>query len=152
MKACSQCQKSQPLTEYWSNRRSVDKKQYACKTCLSTKGKIRADKNRPELREYSKNYEKTRRARPADWRVKRNHYRARTVYGLSRPELLTMLMKQDNSCKICTRNIVDKYTIDHCHNTGKVRGLLCRHCNLLLGNAQDSTAVLMNAVEYLEGL
>ena len=39
---------------------------------------------------------------------------------------------------------------DHCHRTGRVRGILCRECNLLLGHARDDTNVLKAAIDYLD--
>jgi len=39
--------------------------------------------------------------------------------------------------------------VDHCHSSGKVRGLLCHHCNTALGKFQDSVEVLSSAIDYL---
>jgi hypothetical protein len=41
--------------------------------------------------------------------------------------------------------------VDHCHTTGAVRGILCHHCNLLLGHAKDAEDTLLSAVTYLRG-
>ncbi|MCY1447865.1 Recombination endonuclease VII [compost metagenome] len=59
---------------------------------------------------------------------------------------------QAGVCKICGRPDDTKrgmLQIDHCHTTGKVRGLLCHHCNILLGNARDDVAILEKAIAYL---
>ena len=40
-------------------------------------------------------------------------------------------------------------SIDHCHETGKIRGILCHLCNNLLGNARDNTTILASAIDYL---
>lgn len=40
--------------------------------------------------------------------------------------------------------------LDHCHNTGAVRGLICRTCNLLLGYSKDNRQILQAAINYLE--
>lgn len=52
-------------------------------------------------------------------------------------------------CDICNRPRNEKSAIDHDHFTGQIRGLLCYHCNLMLGHAKDDPVVLIAAAEYL---
>jgi len=54
----------------------------------------------------------------------------------------------DGHCEICNIQ-VDTLCVDHCHDTGEVRGLLCRKCNLALEGFRESRRVLANAVNYL---
>jgi hypothetical protein len=63
-----------------------------------------------------------------------------------------MRQSQDNRCAICTIEFGAevKMCIDHDHNTGTVRGLLCDRCNKTIGFADDDTAVLRAAIAYLE--
>ena len=65
-----------------------------------------------------------------------------------------ILNEQDGSCKICGTTTPGGnrkfFCVDHDHNTGKVRGLLCSHCNTGLGHFYDNTALLTNAIEYLK--
>jgi hypothetical protein len=66
-----------------------------------------------------------------------------------------MLAAQDGACVICgTTEPGDNWHrglhIDHCHATGRVRGLLCQNCNQMLGKAHDDPAVLRKAAQYLE--
>lgn len=76
-------------------------------------------------------------------------------YGLTIEQYDSMLARQDGSCAICKsteprmKNAGRLY-VDHCHETGEVRGLLCFRCNTMLGNAGDSPEVLRLAAEYLE--
>ena len=73
-------------------------------------------------------------------------------YGLSKEEYNLLLENQDYKCKICGEsqiNLKRKLCIDHNHNTGEVRGLLCDNCNRLLGNAKDNVEILQNAINYL---
>jgi hypothetical protein len=44
-----------------------------------------------------------------------------------------MQKKQHNKCGVCKKDITNNYTIDHCHKSNKIRGLLCRQCNTVLG-------------------
>ena len=81
-------------------------------------------------------------------------------YGLPEDELVLLVEKQNCKCAICdkklNKNITDSKNkhadlcIDHCHTTNKVRGLLCRDCNLALGMFKDSVNNLTNAIKYLK--
>ena len=86
-----------------------------------------------------------RRATEADFR---DRERARR-YGLSLEELRAMLARQGNACAICRKAGVGLH-IDHCHATGKVRGLLCRKCNQGLGNYNDDPSLTAAATAYLK--
>ena len=63
-----------------------------------------------------------------------------------------MLIDQNFSCKICKKHLSDckkALSVDHNHSTGEVRGLLCQHCNTVLGMALDDIKILQKAIEYL---
>lgn len=68
-----------------------------------------------------------------------------------------ILASQNGVCGSCkghnttTRNgKIKRFAIDHCHKTGKVRGLLCQFCNSLIGYARDDVTILQNAINYLK--
>lgn len=72
--------------------------------------------------------------------------------GLTIEQYEKMYLDQDGCCKICRRLSVEfkrALHVDHCHETGKVRGLLCHNCNHLIGNAYDSIIILESAIRYL---
>ena len=81
------------------------------------------------------------------YRKIRTVYKSR--YGLSEQECRDIQDLQRGCCAICTCSLEIPH-VDHCHTTGKVRGLLCHQCNLVLGMANDSTETLLNAIQYLE--
>ena len=58
------------------------------------------------------------------------------------------MVKATPNCPICGSE--EPLVVDHDHSTGKVRGLICNHCNLVLGHARDSIETLKNAIAYLE--
>jgi hypothetical protein len=68
-------------------------------------------------------------------------------YGLTPEEVEALRRAQDDKCRICRRQ--EKLVIDHCHTTGRVRGMLCFRCNNLLGLALDDCAILDAAMDYL---
>jgi Autographiviridae endonuclease VII len=75
-------------------------------------------------------------------------------YGLTRESYEVMLAVQGGGCAICGTNKWGKNRtracIDHDHETGRIRGLLCQPCNSLLGMAEDNVRILASAIVYLE--
>lgn len=95
-----------------------------------------------------------RRWREANPDEHRN-YRYLKKYGVSLERYNAMLATQSGRCAICSGDNprkpgVKHWSIDHCHATGAVRGLLCHRCNLLIGQAGDSASLLRSAADYLD--
>jgi hypothetical protein len=77
----------------------------------------------------------------------------RRKYNIDLEEYYKILNEQNNQCAICKKSSTDlKYmlAVDHCHKTGKVRGLLCSHCNTGLGQFKDDPNLLQLAINYLK--
>lgn len=74
-------------------------------------------------------------------------------YGIDLPHYEMILERQKGKCAICGKSPErEKYlSVGHCHETGKIRGLLCTHCNHGLGSFRDDFRLLKNAIEYLNG-
>jgi Recombination endonuclease VII len=85
-------------------------------------------------------------------RERQKHYLRQLVYGISPERYQEFLLVQGDVCAICGgRNQTGKdLAVDHSHLTGKVRGLLCNRCNILLGLAKDDPERLLEAALYLE--
>lgn len=77
----------------------------------------------------------------------------KTKYGVTPAKYNELLTTQNYNCAICNSsllNLDNKHIhLDHCHTTGKVRGILCSYCNLGLGNFKDNIQNLKNAINYL---
>lgn len=80
-------------------------------------------------------------------------------YGLSFEDVKALLESQSGMCAICSKELVissdmtnlsSVACVDHCHDSGKVRGILCRSCNSGIGYLKDDLDVLKSAVSYLE--
>lgn len=71
----------------------------------------------------------------------------RKRYGITSIEYDQMYLKQKGLCLVC--ELPEKLYVDHCHNTKKVRGLLCNSCNLGLGHLKDNIDNLKRAIKYL---
>jgi len=72
----------------------------------------------------------------------------RQRYGLTPEQLAEMLRAQRDACAVCGKPNPD--CIDHCHETGRVRGVLCRQCNIGMGQFRDDPALLLAAALYIE--
>lgn len=79
------------------------------------------------------------------------------MYGINKHEVGLIFDRQDGLCNICFMHLVlggrnrNSACVDHNHITGKVRGLLCNHCNRGLGMFMDNPKLLESAITYLEG-
>jgi hypothetical protein len=72
-------------------------------------------------------------------------------YGLSESQFINMFKQQNGTCAICKKPDLKRLLcVDHCHTTGRVRGLLCYKCNLAIGHLKDNTGSLKSAIEYLQ--
>ena len=88
-------------------------------------------------------------------RVKQERARERQLkrlYGLSLDAYQVLLESQNGTCFICQKppTMAKPLVVDHNHDTGVIRGLLCSSCNWALGGLQDSSVVCRRAAEYLE--
>jgi hypothetical protein len=93
------------------------------------------------------------KCRPCNETVKYKAFIKRT-YGITYEDYEEMLTSQKGCCAICKSKISSSRTsrlyVDHCHDTMKVRGLLCSSCNHGLGLFKDSPSILKRAIDYLE--
>ena len=116
------------------------------------KEKLKAQSSAYNKSEYRREFMRAWRAQNKD-KIAASTARARAKrYGLELSELERMTAEQGGTCAICRDAFPanPKHChVDHCHDTGKVRGLLCILCNLMLGKARDRPDVLIRAAEYL---
>lgn len=83
-------------------------------------------------------------------RHKHYGYEIKYKYGLTIKEYDEMVLAQNNKCAICQGSSVKRFSIDHCHKTGKIRGLLCFACNSAIGKLKENKELFINAINYLE--
>jgi hypothetical protein len=132
MKICSNCKIEKPLSDFHNAINGKFGKHHYCKDCFSVYRKQKYKYNPKDC------YDR----------------RIRNVYNLTQDELMSMYHSQNKKCKICGNEYekVSRHSglhIDHCHTTGKVRGLLCARCNTLLGLSGDNVVILQSAIDYL---
>ena len=84
-----------------------------------------------------------------------NRFTSLKRYGLTQTKYDKLLKSQDFGCAVCgeefhTKTKRDNLAVDHCHQTGKVRGLLCNRCNYALGLVDDDSSILLKLASYLD--
>ena len=98
----------------------------------------------PQRRAYEAEY----RSRP-ETKAKSVAKQRRYRYGITDDEYAAMVLASGGLCAICNEAMGDDICVDHCHDSGAVRGLLCRNCNFGLGHFRDDPARLTAALAYL---
>jgi len=107
-------------------------------------------KNIEHARDYSRRYSR-------QWKIKnpekskqiKDNASRKYSYGITKQQYIKMLKNQKNKCKICARLFCHTPHIDHCHETGKIRGLLCMRCNIFLGIIENGLKNLKLFIKYL---
>jgi len=133
-KVCTTCKVEKDINEFYlrGGNYSPNSRKSKCKEC---------DKKR-----VSETYWK-------DPSVYQNNHLKRN-YGITLNEYNQMLVEQGHRCKTCGTTEPGgkhgKFMVDHSHNNGEVRGLLCKSCNIALGEIKDNRQTLLNMLEYLE--
>lgn len=89
-------------------------------------------------------------ANPERVKLSRRRRHFLTKYGLALEEYEALLVAQHNRCAACDDELVGRCHLDHCHETGKIRGVLCSGCNVALGHVKDDIKRLMALIRYLE--
>lgn len=128
-------------------------KEYFSRPEVIARAKIRNSKYKLRRKLYKKtivgrkNENKSRRKRYSETDFKS---RLKRTYGITFEQYKEILLHQSGVCAICARPQSAKLHVDHCHITGKVRGLLCGSCNRALGLMKDNIDFLSKAITYLQ--
>ena len=176
MKRCSKCKKEKDRAEFHKQFKAVDGLHIWCKSCESAeksryyrenKEKIKArvakweSENKDKVKQAARRWRKDNADKHAksnlEWyhsnfdRVKDR--RLQKAFGMTLQRYNEMLEEQDHKCAICGRSqraLSKAFAVDHDHDTGRVRGLLCDMCNRAIGLLGDDIERLNNAINYLK--
>jgi len=155
-KTCKKCGLDKPLGEFAVGRRFADGLQPWCRTCFQSYAHARRQDPETAAKEraYHQDYYQRKQA-TGEYGLNQRKSRLKRQYGISLNEYINLLVAQGQKCAICgstspQREGADSFDVDHDHATGKVRGLLCKDCNLMVGNAHDNPTTLRKAADYLE--
>jgi len=142
MKTCTVCKQSKPLDSFYRRESSPDGKATQCKDCDNEKRKKWRKDNPERNQESQRNRNLLKR------------------YGITLTEYEALFEAQGCKCGICgtPENYSGhtgprkewSFSVDHCHTTGKIRGLLCNDCNRALGLFKDNKELLRSAIVWLD--
>ncbi len=133
-KICNICREVKELDEFYKHPNGRYGRQARCISC----SKAYSKKNLKRFR--GKN---TKRKQKERWHKD---------FGMTEFDYLEMFRKQNGKCAICGVSHLELkkiLSVDHCHETGKVRGLLCTDCNFGIGHLKDNPKIVELAAEYL---
>jgi hypothetical protein len=159
LRHCTDCDLPKPESEFAHHSRGQRKK--VCKVCAAARLRAWREANKDHVREYHREYQnrpdqlEKRRAYNRD-RYHQDPLRAREnklrkAFGISLTEYDQMLEAQGGVCAICHKACKSgrELAVDHDHETGEVRALLCMNCNRAIGWLQDNPDLVMAAADYL---
>lgn len=179
-KRCNKCTQTLSIEQFHKNKTTNDGYQKRCIPCRRAHDKALAGsrnlyklrwatENKERIKEMRKRHfeehpealirhrqkaQEARRRRIIENPAKHLEHYLKSVFGINLEVYNCMLELQDYSCAICfspsEENTHGRLYVDHCHDSGQVRGLLCQKCNSILGYAKDQEEVLLNAIEYLK--
>jgi hypothetical protein len=141
---CGKCHEVKPYAQFSPRGKRGEQVLYksTCKSCAATGARDW----------YSRNTEQGL--------SNRRRLQIKAAYGLTPERYDAILASQDGVCAVCRQpeRTVDprskrpyvRLSVDHCHTTGRVRGLLCHRCNRAIGLLGDSVDLLRQAIDYLE--
>lgn len=141
MKTCTVCKEEKSLDEYYNYKTASDGKMYRCKKCDNEARK------------------KWRKSNPEQAQLSQRGRNLKHKYGITINEYESLLEQQGGRCACCGveenttlygHNRSLNFAVDHCHTTGKVRGLLCNQCNRAIGMLGDTVEGVRRALKYLE--
>ena len=131
-KVCTRCGVRKERSEYHKDSSRNDGITAYCKEC-----KLKINNN-------------WRNNNPEKMKQSQRRTKRKLTYGILPEEYDRLLIEQNNKCAICKNDIGHEAAVDHNHETKKIRGLLCRNCNVGIGFLQDQPSILRAAAEYLD--
>lgn len=176
MKTCRKCGQVKPVDQFHKHPSTRDGLREKCKACIKEyqlvwrEANLDAIKARAKAHRQTPGYQATKNERNrkaaearrqrlgneqylAEHRRKMMGYRLRSAYGITVDDVDLMLREQNHACRLCRCPLSPTYrNVDHDHQTGRIRGLLCNQCNTALGNFKENPKVIAGAIRYLTEL
>lgn len=168
MKTCSRCGEGKDTGRFSKNPSSPDGLRSVCKDCDNKRNAEWREKNRTSASKvpvsatcsYCGEEKPASEFAPAPSRSNGLNHRCNLChqirnkerkYGMQEGDFLSLIKSQANRCGICEEMFTESSPpcVDHCHSTKKVRGLLCRSCNLGIGYFKDSKQIMNLAIDYI---
>lgn len=159
-KLCFKCNESKNIDLFYSEPRNTDGKMGSCKKCILETSRNNYSKTSKLRNQQSAAWAQAHRKTVSNYVIKhrlkfKDRYvdsRLKYMYGITSEDYTRILVEQKGLCAICNSicNTGKQLCVDHNHETGKVRGLLCRSCNSAIGLLKENTGTLLSAIKYIK--
>lgn len=155
MKLCNGCKENKEFNDFHKDPKGKYGFKSRCKVCYKKEKQSWHSKNKVEVYKKTVNWAKNH---PKSIEINNKNKRFKK-YNITEKQYNEMVIKQNDLCFICDKNETrlnkrsgkkQPLCIDHCHKTGKIRGLLCFKCNFVLGLFNDDINLFNKAIEYLK--
>ena len=154
MPLCSICKEDLPVELMTKNKSRANGCGSYCKKCDNIRKKKWISKNRKRhnsnILKAKNKWRKENPDKELEQRERADLNRKLKKFNLTKEEYLNLKDSCKNKCMICHKTQDKELAIDHCHETGTVRGLLCSNCNTSLGLVYESIDTLKSMIKYLE--
>lgn len=159
MKTCNKCKVSKSKLEFGKLSNSPDGLAYYCKACKKLEAKKYRDNNFEKVSASKKAYiernkelvasrnKKYRNKNKDRIKIVERERKLKNNYGITTKDYDNLVKQQNHCCLICEK-YSEKLVVDHNHDTGKVRGLLCYQCNSAFGLIYEDINILVNMIKY----
>ncbi len=143
MQTCSKCGELKPFSEFHKLKAQKNGHRPDCKACHQVMKKAYNPKRNIKRKQNPRYQEKNLESN------------LRTAYGITLEEYNALVFQQSGVCKVCkqlpteTSNQTNRLVVDHCHKTGRVRGLMCPNCNCALGHLKESVQLCQELAQYI---
>lgn len=146
-KFCSRCEIKKDLIQFSKDKGQSSGLRPECKDCV----KKYYRENKKSINKKHKEYRDSHKA-------ERRKQDLKNKYNITLNQYNKLVEDQKGVCEICklpetrkgNNRKIKRLSVDHCHKTGKVRGLLCQKCNSVLGYVDENKSILNNMIIYLE--
>ena len=151
-KRCNHCRQEKPVSDFYRNRHAKDGLQGCCKPCSAAHNRashVRLKDARNAQRRAEQ--QALREGDPAEYKRWLQAKNLRQNFGLTLDDYEKLLVLQHGVCGICGCPPPEhkRFDVDHEHETGAIRGLLCGRCNRAIGMLDDDPARFSRAASYL---
>src|SRR6478736_287576 len=162
-KICNRCNILKESSEFYKNSHASDNLKSICKKCTSIKVKEYYDLHADDIKKFSKEYH-LKNKKERNQKSRENFHKNPEIrkknrlkpYNITQDQFDNLLDKSEYKCNICSLSQEEHYKlykkdlfIDHNHENGRIRGILCRKCNLGIANFKDDIHLLNSAIGYL---
>ena len=153
IKVCKRCELEKNCSAFYRDSQNVDRKNSRCIECCLALNKENYYRRKAEG--VLSRYHQKKKEDPDGTFLYHREKHLKKKFGITEADYLDLLEEQMYCCKICNKHESENsanrnLAVDHNHETGEIRGLLCDPCNRGLGLFKDNPLVMQKALDYLK--